>query len=141
VSLVARRAARALGLATLALVLAACASSSSGSGPLAPLVVGWEQFFKIDWQVSMTKGRPVVWGYILNDWGMPAANMRLLVDGLDASGQIVTQQLGWVPFRLMPGTRAYFEIPMPRETASYRVNVFAFDWVDQDGFGRRRWGL
>jgi hypothetical protein len=141
-----RRAARALGLAVLGLALASCASGTSGgstsaSGPLTPLVVGWEQFFTIDWKVSPAKGRPLVWGYIRNNWGMPAANMRLLVEGLDASGQIVTQQLSWVPFRLMPGTHAYFEVPMPQESPTYRVGVFAFDWVDQDDFRRRGFGL
>jgi hypothetical protein len=132
--------ARVIAAVSLVVAVGAGASVATAVGPLTPRVVGWEQYFTIDWRVSATKGRPVVWGYIANNWGMPAANMRVLVDGLDASGQIVTQQLSWVPFRVMPGTRTYFEVPMPQETPSYRVGIFAFDWVDQENFGRRRFG-
>jgi hypothetical protein len=121
-------------LLAAAIAVPACAPTTSGmgGGPLTPLVVGWEQFFKLTWTVGEYRGRPVVSGKIYNDWGLTAANVRLLVDELDANGQIVDQRLGWLGFTLTPGTTAPFEIPVAHRTPNYRVSVFAFDWVQTD---------
>ena len=124
-------------LLAVSLALSACAPSTSG-GPLTPLVVGWEQFFQLTWTVGERKGHPVVTGKIYNNWGFAAANMRLLVDELDANGQIVDQRIGWLGFTLTPGTTAPFEIPVAHATPNHRVSVFAFDWVQTDGRGRHR---
>jgi hypothetical protein len=117
------------------LAVTACAPATAG-GPLSPLVVGWEQFFKLTWTVSEYKGRPVLSGRIYNDWNFAAANVRLLVDELDANGQIVDQKISWLGFTLTPGTTAPFEIAVNHSTPNYRVSVFAFDWVQE---GRGRW--
>jgi len=127
--------AAALVLAALALTASGCATTSTG--PLEPLVVGWERFFKLEWQPGARDGRPVVWGYILNDWGMPAASVRILVDGLGPGGELLEQRLAWVG-SLTPGMRAYFEVPVERPAAAYRVRVFSFDWVLEDDLGIRR---
>lgn len=110
-------------------------SPATAAGPLTPFVVGWERYFKLTWTVDTRKGQPVVTGRIFNDWGFPAANVRLLVDELDASGQIVDQRVAWLGFTLTPGTTAPFEIPVAHPTPNYRVSVFAFDWI-QTGRGR-----
>ena len=128
-------------LAALALIaalsLSACApAATTPGGPLTPLVIGWEQFFTLTWTVGQRGGHPVVTGKIYNKWGFAAANVRLLVDELDANGQIVDQQLGWLGFTLTPGTTAPFEIPVAHPTPNHRVSVFAFDWVQAD---RPRW--
>ena len=125
------------GLRVLVIALAASllfAMEATPAPPLQPLVVGWEQFFTLTWTVGERGGRPVVTGRIYNNWNFAAANMRLLVDELDASGQIVDQQLGWLGFMLTPGTTAPFEIPVAHATPNHRVSVFAFDWVQS---GRR----
>jgi hypothetical protein len=100
---------------------------------LTPLVVGWEQFFKLDWQVDARKQQPLVWGYLLNDWGMPASQIQLLVEGLDASGSVVGQKVTWFGSTLTPGVRAYFEVPVPWQAPAYRVSVFAFNWIQAGG--------
>jgi hypothetical protein len=123
-------------LVTVALALAGCAPATSGGGPLTPLVVGWEQFFTLTWSVGDRSGRPVVTGRIHNNWNFAAANVRLLVDELDANGQIVNQQIGWLGFTLTPGTSAPFEIPVAHRTPNHRVSVFAFDWIQE---GRGHW--
>jgi hypothetical protein len=119
-------------LAVIALLVMACAAPTSGE-PLTPLVVGWEQFFKLDWESGMVGGRAGVRGHILNDWGLPARSIRLLVEGLGPSGEIVSQDLAWLGTSLTPGMRAYFEVPVSRAAPSYRVSVFAFDWVLTNG--------
>jgi hypothetical protein len=123
-------------LVTVALALGGCATGTSGGGPLTPLVIGWEQFFTLTWSVGERSGRPVVTGRIHNNWNFAAANVRLLVDELDANGQIIDQQIGWLGFTLTPGTTAPFEIPVAHRTPNHRVSVFAFDWVQE---GRGRW--
>ena len=124
----------------IATVMAALllASSAMAAGPLTPLVVGWEQFFKLNWSVGERRGKPVVTGTIYNNWGFTAANVRLLVDELDANGEIVDQKIGWLGFTLTPGTTAPFEVPVVHATPNHRVSVFAFDWVQADGRGRNR---
>jgi hypothetical protein len=107
-------------------------------GRLHPLVVGWEQFFSLDWQPADHKGRPVVEGHIVNTWGFGATHIRLLVDGLDATGTVVEQQVAWLGADLTPGTRASFEIPIDRSADAYRVAVFSFDWVQRGGGGEQR---
>ena len=126
----------AILLVAASLTPSAWAPPTDGA-PLTPLVIGWEQYFKLTWTVEERKGKPVVIGKIYNNWGFPAANMRLLVDELDASGQIVDQKLGWLGFMLTPGTTAPFEIPVAHSTPNHRVSVFAFDWVQAD-HGRHR---
>jgi len=108
---------------------AAQTSSSPLVAPYAPLVWGWEQFFKVTWEPMERKGRPYVAGYVLNDWGFPATRIQLLVDGLDSSGPVVSQTVSWLGQSITPGSRVYFEVPAPQPAASYRVSVFAFDWL------------
>lgn len=100
---------------------------------LTPLVAGWEQFFKLDWQVDERRQQPLVWGHLLNDWGMPAGKIQLLVEGLDSSGALVGQKVAWFGSTLTPGMRGYFEVPVPWKAPTYRVSVFAFDWIQAGG--------
>ena len=125
-------------LRALVVAVALSLTASAPAAPaetLQPLVVGWEQFFKLTWTVEAREDRPVVAGHIYNNWGFTAANMRLLVDELDASGQPIDQRLSWLGFTLTPGTTAPFEIRVAHPTPNYRVSIFAFDWV-QTGPGR-----
>jgi hypothetical protein len=117
-------------------VLFAVAGCGFSSQPLEPLVTGSQQYFTLEWQTSRRENRPVVQGYIRNDWGFAAANMRLLVEGIEPPGRLVGQRLIWLGGQLTPGTRAYFETSMPR-APSYRVRVFSYDWIQSgEMFGR-----
>lgn len=118
-------------LALLAVVPAGC---SLPEQRVEPLVRGWEQYFRLEWEGAQRAGTPVVQGYITNTWGFGASDVRLLVEGLDASGAVVTQDIGWLGSELPPGMRAYFEVPVKRAAPTYRVSVFAFTWI-QSGNG------
>lgn len=121
------RARRAAALGTL--LFALWSGPTPASTRLEPLVIGWEQYFKLSWEASARRGQPVVSGYISNEAGFSAKRIQLLVEGLDASGQVASQRLGWVAHPVAPGSRSYFEMPAPSSAPSYRVRVFAFDWV------------
>ena len=113
-------------IVSLALWLTACASTQSG--PLEPIVVGGERYFRVEWQPDTRDGRPGVAGYVYNDWGLPAAGIRLLVDSLGPGGELLGQRIVTVG-TLTPGTHAYFEAAVREPASAYRVRIFSWGWV------------
>jgi hypothetical protein len=94
-------------------------------------MAGWESYFTLDWQAGQRAGHAVVYGHIANNWGFAAANVRLLVEGLTDRGEVASQTIGWLGMQLTPGTRAPFEVSVDGQMPSYRVRVFAYDWVQR----------
>ena len=98
---------------------------------LQPLNVGWQQFFRVQWDRSEFRGRPIVEGYVTNVWGFWARNIQLLVNGYDGTGTLVGQLVGWGPYSIPPGGRVYFNLPVP-PAAVYEVAIFSWNWVLDD---------
>ena len=107
------------------LALVAGAVSARVAQPLFPLVSDWQQYFRIDTDSSVADGRAVVSGKVWNTSSWSGKRIQLLVEGLDADSQPVTQRVVWLGVNLGSGMHTYFEVPMPA-AASYRVSVFAF---------------
>jgi hypothetical protein len=112
--------------AAVLLVLAGVTGPPAVAEPLAPLVVDWEQSFRIEVRPVSPGPRSVVSGTVWNTATWSTKKIQLLVDGLDAAGEPVTQRVVWLGVDLAAGTHAAFDVPMP-PAASYRVRVFAFD--------------
>jgi len=73
------------------------------------------------------RGRPVVSGYVYNQRaGGYAVSVRLLVEALDGSGQVVGSTSGYVLGDVPPSNRSYFELKAPAKAASYRVTIASF---------------
>jgi hypothetical protein len=89
---------------------------------------GSEAFFAVDWQPGERRGRPVVTGHVVNTYGIPTHNVRLLVESLDAAGQVAATTIGYVSGDVLPGARMYFEVPVERPAPAYRVVVLSWDW-------------
>ncbi len=122
--------------ALIALLLLAVSGCGFSSQPVEPLVTGSQQFFSLEWQASPRGNQRIVQGYIKNNWGLAAANMRLLVEALEPPDRLVSHRISWLGGQLTPGTRAYFETSMP-PAPTYRVRVFAYDWIQSaEMFGR-----
>jgi hypothetical protein len=117
----------------VAVLLALSVGTSASSTALTPLVIGWERFFTVEWQADTSH----VTGYIQNDWGAPAAQIRLLVESLGPGNQVTGQRVEWLGTMLAPGMRAGFRVAAPAPASAFRVSVFAFDWV-QAGSGDQR---
>lgn len=85
---------------------------------------------RVEWTGSPDRrGRPVVSGYVYNQRaGSYAENVRLLVEALDASGQVVGSTTGYVLGQVPPSNRAYFEVKAPPAAAGYRVGIQSFVW-------------
>ena len=81
---------------------------------------------RLEWETVTRGGRTVVRGYVHNEHQMRAENIRLLIEGLDASARPVTTRtayvFGTIPYR----GRAYFEAAVPAASA-YRVSIESFD--------------
>lgn len=91
---------------------------------------------RLDWEVgSRHGGRPVIQGYVYNDYLRAAVEVRLLVEALDASGGVVSRDVGFVRGVVALRDRAYFEVPVKKAGATYRVSITAFDWKDCGGGG------
>lgn len=96
---------------------------------LTPHLPGWERYFAVTWEALERGGRSQLRGYVTNQYGAPAWRVQLLVEGLDSSGQIVAQRVEWLAGDVGPFSRRYFDVRVPGPASSYRVSVFAFDFI------------
>jgi hypothetical protein len=123
-------------------ILVACSTAPAHwqSKSLQPLTIGWQQFFRVQWDASEFQGQPMVEGYITNVWGFRARSIQLLVSGYDGTGALIGQLVSWGPFALGPGGRAYFNVPVPA-APTYEVAIFSWTWVLDDDDEWRRFFL
>ena len=121
---------RARAFRRVAVLLALLGASSAGlaGAQVSGRVAG--QDLRLEWTAGEDRrGRPVVTGYIYNERaGSYASSVRLLVEALDASGQVVGSTTGFVFGDVPPSDRSYFEVKAPAKAASYRVTVQTFSW-------------
>jgi hypothetical protein len=87
----------------------------------------------LEWRPEARGDRTHVTGYIYNDWIMPARDIWLLVESLDANGQVVARTGARVDRVLTVGSRSYFDVAVPAPAASYRVLVTSLRWSPGDG--------
>ena len=120
-------------LALLLTGLGGCATLGASPtwhpGNLQPLIIGWQQYFRIQWTATPSGGAALIDGYITNTWGFPAQRVRVLVNGYDAAGRQVGQLIAWGPNEINPGSRHYFDVTVPGGAASYDVSIFSWNWV------------
>jgi len=117
-----------LGVAALSGCATLGAPPTWEPGNLQPLIIGWQQYFRIQWTATPQGAAALIDGYITNTWGFPAQRVRVLVNGYDASGRQVGQLIAWGPNEIDPGNRVYFNVTVPAG-ASYDVSIFSWNWV------------
>ena len=122
-------------LATMVVLILADVGRTPPAGALSA-TSSVDSRLRLDWEVGSRRGgRPVIQGYVYNDYLRAAVEVRLQVETLDASGTVTSRQLGFVPGIIRLRDRAYFEVPVKTAGASYRVSITAFDWKDCGGGG------
>ena len=124
-----------VGVAVLAALVSGCAGAVAGPSPSASVttaIQGWERYFHLDWTAQDKPSGREIDGYIYNDYGSPAANVQVLAQGIDASGNVVGQKLAWVQGIVPPLNRSYFRVAGLPPANGYRVSVWAFDLVQAD---------
>ena len=115
-------------LVIAALVGVLLIGTAASAQPLTPHVPAWERYFEISSQTFERQGRPWLHGHVVSKWGETATGVKLLVESLDANGQVVGQRVEWLSSTVPVFSRAYFEVPAPVPAASYRVRVLSFDF-------------
>jgi hypothetical protein len=106
-----------------------CVGATGGLAPstgVTTLMQGWESRLSLDWEAT---GQDIS-GYVSSKYGAPIVNVRLLAQGLDASGNVVGQKIEWVPGGVPPLHRTYFRIANMPPAATYRVSVWTFDTLE-----------
>ena len=116
-------------LLTVALLGVLTAEGDAAAQHLTPHQPGWERYFGVTWETSERGGRPHLRGYVTSQYGAQAWRVQLLVESLDSSGQVVAQRVEWLAGDVAPFSRRYFEVRVPGPASSYRVSVFAFDFI------------
>lgn len=114
----------------IAIVLTACGLTTHypvPSGGMTTLIPGWERFFTLQWTVEPEQGGARrLDGYVFNNYGQYAADVRLLVQAIDASGLVVDQRIVWGPPGVGGFGRSYFDVrDLP---ASDHYQVFVWDY-------------
>jgi hypothetical protein len=87
---------------------------------------------RIEWQPETRGDRTRVTGYVYNDYVLPARDIVLLVEGLDAAGQVRDRTRAHVDRVLTPGNRSYWEASLPGSATAYRVSVASLHWISSD---------
>ena len=93
--------------AVLPMLTQACAGGvmesapSASSAPRAPGtqsygIYGTDSYFKLEWQPDERRGKPLVSGYVTNQWGISVNRVRLRVEALviKAAGPPAQRQVG-----------------------------------------------
>jgi acyl dehydratase len=112
---------------TLAPVLLLCLVIGGAVAALAQSTVDPDRFFGLEWAGGERRGRPNVNGYIVNNYRVRAANMRLVIDSLDAGGKVIDTTSGFVA-DVPPGARVYFEVAVKQKAPRYRVTITGWEW-------------
>jgi len=123
-----------MNLIRVIVVALALAVAWPGAGEAVSSPSGIDSRLRLEWEPGASKsGRPKVTGYIYNDYMRPAVGVRLLVETLDASGQVIDRAYGFV-FGVVPVfNRTYFDVALKTAGASYRITVTAYEWRDGGG--------
>ena len=88
---------------------------------------------RLEWQKGTNrKGKPVITGYVYNRYGLAAGNIRIIVEGIDAGGKILSKDVRWVLGTLSNDDRIYFEVTVT-EAPDYRVRLLSWDWLGRGG--------
>jgi hypothetical protein len=107
---------------TLCLAVAIGVAGCVGIEPSASVTTlqpGYEQWFRLDWAVEQAASGT-------------SRNMRLLVQALDPTGNVVAQRLEWAhPVPAL--SRAYFETPSLPPADHDRVAVWTFEFLQRPG--------
>jgi hypothetical protein len=128
---------RRLGRVLLGLTLVATTGcESAGLSPSASVTTTLpgvtESRFKVDWAAASNARGQTIEGHIENVSGWTAVNVRLLVQALDPSGQIVDQRLEWLGGPVPAGSRSYFRVGGLPAADHYRVTIWSHSAIRGD---------
>jgi hypothetical protein len=114
---------RLLSLAVLACVLTAAVLAAFGAARAQGTTADIDRYFRVEWDPeAVPRGGWAVQGYVYSSHLYRVSGVRLRVEVLDASGQVVNAA----------GGRAYFFVSVPNRGAAYRVKVLSYFLVSRE---------
>ena len=130
--------------AVVLVVMLAAGCAGAGMHPSATVTTTTpgvtERWFKVDWTVeSDTAGARRLDGHVENVSGRPVTSVQLLIQSLDAGGNLVAQQRQWLGGDLPSGARQYFAVRRLAPAAQYRVSVWSYNAIETNGHRDRWW--
>ena len=83
----------------------------------------------LEWEATQDrKGRPIIVGRMITYGGMSGYCIpRLLVETLDAQGQVTAQNMGFIPGSVGGFDNVYFEQLIRAPGPAYRVSIASWD--------------
>ena len=84
-----------------------------------------DRVFRVAWSKEGQK----LSGYVYNLTSRYAARMRLRIEGVDASGNIVATQRTWVP-DVPPNNRTFFEVKVG-DAPGYRITIESYNLIQE----------
>ena len=83
----------------------------------------------LDWHATQDRGgRPLITGRVITYGGRADyCDARLLVETLDAQGQVTASRVGFIPGHVGAFDNVYFEEPIRVPGAAYRVSIASWD--------------
>jgi hypothetical protein len=95
----------------------------------------YDSNLSLDWQPGLTRsGKPLITGYVTTAWAMSGyCNIQLLVETLDAQGNVIASYTGFVPGYVGGDDHVYFEVPIKVAGPANRVS--ADSWFKCGGGG------
>jgi hypothetical protein len=119
--------------------LTGCAGIGDGSRPplsmtTTTLMSGWEHHFTVEFAADQGRnGTRRVSGYINNNKGEFAIDLRVLARAVDASGAVIGQRIAFVPGGVGGFGRVYFEVAGLPAANAYQVSVWDYTWAQGVG--------
>ena len=82
---------------------------------------------RVEWSpLSEEWTRPRLVGHVYNDSTYRVGSVRLRLESLDGSNQVIRETLAWIYVDVPARGRAYFSVPRPSGAESFRVSVESF---------------
>ena len=91
------------------------------------------RLLRVEWSpLSEEWTRPRLVGHVYNDSVYRIGSVRLRLQSLDASDQVIREDLAWTYVDVPARGRAYFSVRRPPDAHSFRVTVESFLLISRE---------
>ena len=85
------------------------------------------RMLRVEWEpTTETFSRPALVGFVYNDSTFRIGSLRLRVEALDGSNQVLSEVLHWAYVDVPARGRGAFRVARPREGETFRITVESF---------------
>jgi hypothetical protein len=96
-------------------------------------IQGIEHYLRVESSTTQGRRGPVVTGYVYNRYGHPVDGVRLVMETVDAGGQITSSRIVHVLGTIPVDGYGSFEAPAPAGGGAVRVRALSFEPIGRGG--------